>query len=194
MTNKEVIKKQVELLRNGYNIGVYPNVVEKLCNECDSENLKFTIVNRLGYEQINLNHLGIKKPFHRASLIGFNTKDFPEWFIVDPTYGQFFESTKFKNYMFKYYQEFTTILLKDGFIENNISNILAYINGFIYSRAFTKSINEEEVYNNLQELLLSNSIVTKELYIHQKTLPELMKDKNKPINKKVKIKNYFSKQ
>lgn len=95
--------------------------------------------------------------------------------------------------MFKYYQEFTTILLKDGFIENNISNILAYINGFIYSRAFTKSINEEEVYNNLQELLLSNSIVTKELYIHQKTLPELMKDKNKPINKKVKIKNYFSK-
>ena len=194
MTNKEVIKKQVELLRNGYNIGVYPNVVEKLCNECDSENLKFTIVNRLGYEQINLNHLGIKEPFHRASLIGFNTKDFPEWFIVDPTYGQFFESTKFKNYMFKYYQEFTTILLKDGFIENNISNILAYINGFIYSRAFTKSINEEEVYNNLQELLLSNSIVTKELYIHQKTLPELMKDKNKPINKKVKIKNYFSKQ
>lgn len=193
MTNKEVIKKQVELLRNGYNIGVYPNVVEKLCNECDSENLKFTIVNRLGYEQINLNHLGIKEPFHRASLIGFNTKDFPEWFIVDPTYGQFFESTKFKNYMFKYYQEFTTILLKDGFIENNISNILAYINGFIYGRAFTKSINEEEVYNNLQELLLSNSIVTKELYIHQKTLPELMKDKNKPINKKVKIKNYFSK-
>lgn len=193
MTNKEVIKKQVELLRNGYNIDVYPNVVEKLCNECDSENLKFTIVNRLGYEQINLNHLGIKEPFHRASLIGFNTKDFPEWFIVDPTYGQFFESIKFKNYMFKYYQKFATILLKDGFIENNISNILAYINGFIYSRAFTKSINEEEVYNNLQELLLSNSIVTKELYIHQKTLPELMKDKNKQINKKVKIKNYFSK-
>lgn len=193
MTNKEVIKKQVELLRNGYNIGVYPNVVEKLCNECDSENLKFTIVNRLGYEQINLNHLGIKEPFHRASLIGFNTKDFPEWFIVDPTYGQFFESVKFKNYMFKYYQEFTTILLKDGFIENNISNILAYINGFIYSRAFTRNINKEEVYNNLQELLLSNNIVTKEMYTHQKTLPELMKEKNKLINKKVKINNYFSK-
>ena len=138
MTNKEVIKKQVELLRNGYNIGVYPNVVEKLCNECDSENLKFTIVNRLGYEQINLNHLGIKEPFHRASLIGLNTTNGAKWFIVDPTYGQFYSNTAFYNYMIDNYEDFSNKILNQGYIECTPYNFTSYLNGFIFSGAFNE--------------------------------------------------------
>ena len=38
-------------------------------------------------------------PFHRSSLIGFNTTNGAKWFIVDPTYGQFYSNTAFYNYM-----------------------------------------------------------------------------------------------
>ena len=38
---------------------------------------------------------GINNPFHRASLIGFNSEEGPKWFLVDPTYGQFFKKKKF---------------------------------------------------------------------------------------------------
>ena len=45
MTNEESIRKQVDLLRKGYSIGIYPYHIPLLCNECDEENLKFTIIN-----------------------------------------------------------------------------------------------------------------------------------------------------
>jgi len=169
MTNKEIIKKQVELLRKGYNIGIYPNEIEKLCTECDLENDKFTLINNIpGYASINLLNFGIKEPYHRASLIGFNTVNGPEWFLVDPTYGQFFENETFKNYMIENHEDFSINLLKEGFIECTLSNIVAYFNGFVFSNAFTTDININEVYDKLENFLITNKIVNKDI-IEQST-------------------------
>ena len=120
MTNEEAIKKQVALLRKGYSIGIYPDYVPLMCNECALENDKFAYRNNLGFEEISLTRLGITEPFHRASLIGFNTPNGPEWFIVDPTYGQFFENKKFRNYMFDNYKDFSlndTLVIKAKLIK-----------------------------------------------------------------------------
>ena len=117
MNNEDIIKKYIKLLRNKYDMGLYPRYVERYCNECDLENFLFADKNNLGYEQIHFYNLGFKEPFHRASLIGFNTKNGPEWFIIDPTYGQFFENKYFKNYMFKYHNNFSISILKHGYIK-----------------------------------------------------------------------------
>ena len=169
MIKDKAIEKQVKLLREGYSIGIYPEYVPMLCNECDRENLKFTIVNNLGYDQISLTRLGIPKPFHLASLIGFNTYNRPEWFLVDPTYGQFFENKTFKNYMFDNYEEFTTTLLKQGYIECSKENIQAYFSGFIYSKAFEKNIDVLKVYENIQNLFLENNIIHEQIYTQSKS-------------------------
>lgn len=174
MDSKDAISKQVELLRNGYNILKYPNCVERMCVECDLENMKFADRNELGYANINFEHLGIPEPFHRASIIGFPTNKGPIWYLVDPTYGQFFENEKFKNYMFKNHKDFSDELLDKGFIECNLSNILNYINGFIFSNAFTSNINVEEVYNNIENLLVSNKIINNDLNNLHKRLIELL--------------------
>ena len=110
----EVIRKQVDLLRNGYNIKIYPLEVEKLCNECDAENFKFAILNELGYKQIRVDTLVPNAPFHRASLIGFNVPKGSKWFIVDPTYGQFYSNKEFRDYMFIDYNDFSCRLLFSG--------------------------------------------------------------------------------
>lgn len=191
MTNEEAIKKQVELLRNGYSIGIYPDHIPLLCNECDQENHKFTIKNNLAYEQISLTRLGIPEPFHRASLIGFNTPSGPEWFIVDPTYGQFFENDRFRDYMFNNYNEFSLELLKNGYVKCTLSNMLKYINGFIYSNAYTTNIDSDLVYKKVEELLFSNVIVNKEIQETEKRLLNLLMFRAKAIkgvNKANKIK------
>ena len=84
----EVLRKQVDLLGNGYNIKIYPLEVEKLCNECDAENFKFAILNELGYKQIRVDTLVSNAPFHRASLIDFNVPKGSKWFIVDPRFTE----------------------------------------------------------------------------------------------------------
>ena len=174
ISNEEAIKRQVSLLREGYSIGVYPEYVPLMCNECDSENMKFAYVNDLGYEQISLVRLGIPEPFHRASLVGFNTDNGPEWFIVDPTYGQFFENEKFKEYMFGNYEEFSNKLLNQGYIECTLPNMLSYINGFALSDAYCSDIDVDEVYQKVEELLLSNVIVNREIHETEERLVELL--------------------
>lgn len=174
MTNEESIRKQVDLLRKGYSIGIYPYHIPLLCNECDEENLKFTIINNLGYEQINLVNLGIPEPFHRASLIGFNTQNEPEWFIVDPTYGQFFENDTFRNYMFNNHKDFSLKLLKKGYIKCTLTNMMYYINGFVFSNAFKNDIDKNLVYKKVEKLLLSNVIVDKEIYENKIKLLKLL--------------------
>ena len=181
MTNEEVIKKQVDLLRKGYSIGIYPDYVPLVCNECALENDKFTYKNNLGFEEISLTRLGIPEPFHRASLIGFNTSNGPEWFIVDPTYGQFFENEKFRNYMFDNYKDFSLKLLKQGYIECTLSNMLYYINGFVFSNAYRNDIDSDLVYGKVEELLFSNVIVNKEVYQTKKKLVDLLKLRAKII-------------
>lgn len=171
MSNEEAIKKQILLLRDGYSIGVYPEEIQTLCNECAREILKFTIINNLGYEQISLTRLGIQEPFHIASLIGFNNKHGAEWFLVDPTYGQFFTNNNFKKYMLDNYKAFSLKLLQQGYIKCTLSNIKAYINGFIYSNAYQQNIDIKEVYNNLYNLFISNDI------IKEKTTSKLRKMK-----------------
>lgn len=175
MLHEKAIKKQVLLLRQFYNINLYPNFVDRKCIECDRENLKLAILNHLGYEQISLSNLGIPNPYHRASLIGFNTSGGPKWFIVDPTYGQFFENKLFKNYMFKNYKEFSFKLLNQGYIECTLSNIKSYIDGFIYSNAFTNNIDENLVYQKIEELLQSNNIVNKEIKDLQNKFVKVLK-------------------
>lgn len=156
MTNEEAIQKQVELLRGGYNIGIYPNIVEKLCNECDSENLKFSIINNLGYEQIRVDLLVPNAPFHRASLIGFYTKKQTEWFIVDPTYGQFFENKIYASYMFNNYMDFSIELLKQGYIKATPTTFTSYLKGFVKSGAFNTIVDDEEILNNVNKSLWKN--------------------------------------
>lgn len=163
MTNEQAIEKQVTLLREGYSIGIYPRDVPLMCNECAQENHKFACINNLGYEEISLTRLGISEPFHRSSLIGFNTKNGPQWFIVDPTYGQFFSNTKFRNYMFDNHKDFSLKLLKQGYIECTLLNMMSYINGFVFSNAFTNDIDSDLVYQKVEELLFSNIIVNKEI-------------------------------
>lgn len=166
MNNKQVIKKQIELLRSGYHIGIYPEYIPLLCNECDLENFKFACVNNIGYNQINLEKLGINKPFHKASLLGFNTENASEWFLLDPTYGQFFKNEVFKNYMINNYKDFSLELLNQGFIECNMENIKCYFNGFIYSNAFTNNIDYDLVNENITTLFYSNNIIKKRINRH----------------------------
>ena len=142
----KVIKTQVDLLRKGYNIKIFPEEVEKLCNECDKENFKFAIVNNLGYEQIRVHDLIPGAPFHRSSLIGFNTTNGAKWFIVDPTYGQFYSNTAFYNY-----------------IECTPYNFTSYLNGFIFSGAFNEI-------TKVDHILIAKKVeedIGKDLYIKE---------------------------
>ena len=157
MTPQEALEKLVYLIREYYHIDKYPNVVDKLCNECDIETFRFAMQNNLGYEQIHLTKLGLNEPFHRASLLGFNTDDNFVWYLIDPTYGQFFEDKEFKTYMFKTNPIFCNALLNDGFIKLSIENLLCYINGFIH--CYNKEINPNTIYENLYNLLKSTNII-----------------------------------
>lgn len=185
---EEIVKCFVEELRKRYTIGTYDlknktGIVEKMCNECDRETWRFCGKRNYGYESIWLNNLGIQCPFHRASLVGFNTQNGPKWYLVDPTYGQFFEEEKFRDYIEQNYEKFSDELLKKGYIECTILNMLSYINGFIYSNAFIKGVNAEEVYDKLESLLLSNNIVNKDLTNTEKRLVELLKLKQELLAK-----------
>jgi len=161
MDCENALDKQISLLREYYQIGIFPNSVKCLCNECDGEMLKFTILNNLGYEQIHFNNLGIDEPFHRASLVGFNTDNGPRWFIVDPTYGQFFSNKKFCSYVERNCLEFGSKLLKNGYIECNLSNIFYYFSSFIYSGAYSRGVDEYLVFDNINKLLIGQKIIKK---------------------------------
>lgn len=155
MNNNSAINTQVSLLRKYYNISTYPDCVECFSHECDLENYMFSLRNNLYYEQILLSKLGIDNPFHRASLIGFNAEYGVQWFLVDPTYGQFFKNEKFANYMFSNYKDFTLELLNNGYVECTVENIYSYIHGFMFSKAFSDKIDTKIVYNNLYNILLN---------------------------------------
>lgn len=43
MTNEETIKKQVALLHKGYSMGIYPNYVPLVCNECTLKNVEIIL-------------------------------------------------------------------------------------------------------------------------------------------------------
>jgi len=161
VNSEEAIAKQVEMLRKGYGINKYPKEVEKLCNECDEENFKFTIKNDLGYQQINLSHLGIPEPFHRASIVGFPNDGNPIWYIVDPVYGQFFDNDIFKEYMFNNHKAFTLELLDKGYVRCTLENIFCYMDGFMNSNAYTNDIDKDKVYENVDKLLSQYNIVNK---------------------------------
>ena len=181
-TGEAVVKKQVALLRKGYGIGIYPDVVPLVCNECDCENLKFSYVNEIGYEQISLTRLGIPEPFHRASILGFNSPNGPEWFIVDPTYGQFFENVMFRDYMSNNYRDFSNTLLKHGYVRCTMDNVKSYFDGFIYSRAFCKNVDGDKVYDKVGDLLVGSRIVQPEDFdeaMRQRDLEEMSRDTSK---------------
>ena len=136
-----IISCFVEELRKRYDIGKYDlkqelGIVEKKCNECDIETFLFCGKLGLEYEQIKLDNIGIEVPFHRASLVGFSCLEGFKWYLVDPTYGQFFENKRFRDYMKNNYGLFSLELLDNGYIECNLVKMLAYINGFIYSNAY----------------------------------------------------------
>ena len=152
------LDKYIYDLRTHYNINIYPDLVDYKCNECDIENFKLAYYNNLKYEQIRLDLLGINAPYHRASLLGFNLESNIIWFIVDITYGQFFQDKQFEKYMFENYKDFTIDLLQKGYTLFTEENIISYINGFIFANPFLKP-NCKNVYDKLNDLLSKNNII-----------------------------------
>jgi hypothetical protein len=187
MDNNSAIKKQVSLLRKYYNISTYPDSVGCFCHECDLENYIFSLRNNLYYEQILLSKLGIDNPFHRASILGFSADYGIQWFLVDPTYGQFFQNEKFANYMFSNYKEFSLELLNNGFVECTLENIYSYMHGFMFSKAFSDNIDTKIVYNNLYNILLNMKEINDYEVKRELELKEMQTKKRKGLfNKKKK--------
>ena len=54
MTFEDAIKKQVEILRQFYKINIYPQEVNRMCIECNIENMKFADINNQPNTKINL--------------------------------------------------------------------------------------------------------------------------------------------
>lgn len=177
---RKIIECFIEDLKKFYDIGKYDiekeiGIVEKMCNECDEETWRFCGKYNYVYEQFRLDLIGINWPFHRASLVGFQTENYPKWYLLDPTYGQFFENEKFRNYMKSHYKEFSKELLEKGYIECNLTNMFSYINGFIYSNAYIEEVNAKVVYEKLEVFLLSNYIVNKDLKSTEMKLIKILK-------------------
>lgn len=149
MDPKHIIEKQIRLLRDKFQIEVYPNYIERVCAECDRINMFTADTNNIVYEQINLRYLGITDDnfYHISSLWGFNTYNGPIWYLIDPTYGQFFENNEFSNYMFTNYKDFCSKLLNDGYIEFNIQNLKYYLDGFIYAC----NLDKNDIYVKAEE-------------------------------------------
>lgn len=158
--NKELkLRAFISILRSKYNIPTFPDDVPGLCNECDFESMKFADLYDYGYEQIKLSIFGINHPFHRASLIGYNSENGPRWFLVDPTYGQFFKKKKFLDYMAFYHTEFSIELLEQGYIECTLENMLIYVDGFVNSGAYTKKLDKTMVNQKVKDFLIDNNII-----------------------------------
>lgn len=153
------LKAYISILRSKYNIPIFPEDVPCLCNECDLENMRFADLYDYGYEHIRLSIFGINHPFHRASLIGFNTDKEQKWFLVDPTYGQFFKKNKFAEYMSYYHTGFSIELLEEGYIECTLENMLAYVDGFVNSGAYTKKLNNDMVTQKVKDFLIEKKII-----------------------------------
>ena len=181
MDNNSAVKKQVDLLKEYYKIDIYPDFVNCLCGECDLENYMFSLRNGLYYEQIMLSNLGIVNPMHRASLLGFPSDNGIQWFLVDPTYGQFFRNENFANYMFSNHKKFCDELLNNGYIEYNLENIYTYIHGFMFSNAFSSEIDTKLVYNKLYEILLNMKELNDYEYSRK---PEIKKKRKCLFNRK----------
>lgn len=160
MREEQILKSYITAIRKKYNIKVFPGDVPCVCNECDLENMRFADMNDFGYVHIKLSSFGINEPFHRSSLIGFNTNMGPKWFLVDPTYGQFFKNKKFINYMSYNHAEFSATLLEQGYIECNLESMISYIDGFANSNAFIKPLNNQLVYQRVYDFLLDNNIIS----------------------------------
>ena len=159
MDKEMKLKAHISILKSKYNIPTFPEDIPCLCNECDIENMRFADLYDYGYVHIKLSMLGINHPFHRASIIGFNSEEGPKWFLVDPTYGQFFKKNKFADYMSFYQTSFSIELLENGYIECNLDNMLSYVDGFINSGAYTKKLNEEIVIQKVKDFLIENNII-----------------------------------
>ena len=166
MTNKELIEKQVKYLREIFDIkkidlnNIKQYETPRVCFECVRKNNYFVEKEEIpGHEVLNINSIEIIEPLHYVSFIGFNTKKGPEWYIIDPTYSQFFENKIFKNYMLNHHKDFSIKLLEQGYIEVTLSNILSYINSFTLSNAYTNEIDIEKVYLNLKIFLETRKIL-----------------------------------
>ena len=184
MNTEEIIVNHVEDQRRRFQLGKYPDIVEKKCNECVIDSFVFASVPGMWHEEINTQRLGISEPFHRASLIEFYNNGNPIWYLVDPTYGQFFVFVIFKNYMFENYNDFSVELLNKGYVPCNFENMLCYINGFVLSGAYAKDINKDEVYKNLEQLLLSIYGSDREIMDTKKRLIELLKLRQQLLEQK----------
>lgn len=159
MREEQKLRQHIADMRKKYYISVFPGDVPCVCNECDWENMRFADLNDFGYDQILLSSFGINEPFHKASIIGYNTNTGPKWFIVDQTYGQFFKNKKFINYMAYNHAEFSNTLLEQGYIECNLENMISYIDGFASSNAFIKPLNTDLVYQRVYDFLLKNNVI-----------------------------------
>lgn len=155
-----MLKLHIEELRQKFRISSSFNDVPTVCNECDLLNMIFADLNGFGYVQIRLDHLGISSPYHKASLVGYNSETGPKWFLVDITYGQFFKNKKFNDYMYSRYSNFSDKLLSQGYIDFTIENMISYVDGFANSRAFTKVPNKETVLQIVHNFLLDNNIIS----------------------------------
>lgn len=160
MDKEAMIKSHVDLVRSKYKIPSFPEEIPCLCSECDLENMRFADLYDYGYVHFKLSMFGINYPFHRASIIGFNSSNGPKWFLVDPTYGQFFKKEKFESYMAYYNTDFSIELLEQGYIECTLDNMLAYVDGFVNSGAYTKKLDEDIIHLKVKDFLIENKILS----------------------------------
>ena len=102
-----------------------------------------------------------------TNLLGFNSENGPEWFIVDPTYGQFFENSKFRRFMEGHYPEFSETLLSQGYVRCNSDNVKAYMDGFVYSNAFCSNVDSHLVYKKVGKLLKESGILKSNVNVEE---------------------------
>lgn len=161
MKIENIIKELVKKEREKYDIGIYPRYIPKVCNECDRYNMMFADTNGFRHEQINTKKFGIDDDdlFHVSSLLGCNTENGPMWYLIDPTYGQFYEDDNFKEYMFNNHYLFSNNLLTNGYIEFDIETLFHYIDGFIS----VYNLDRELIYRKTDEYFKNIRLFNKDI-------------------------------
>lgn len=114
--------------------------VQKLCNECEEALRALAFQKDYLYSRIDTSKVGIKSDdlFHLAGIIKVDDT----WYIVDPTYGQFYLDISFKEYMSKHHPELNSLLTK-GYIPYSIDILRSYFDGF--ASVYGEEIDFEKV-------------------------------------------------
>lgn len=149
MISEDIIKDLIKNLRYVHQINTYPKKVGGYCHQCVRDCFGFADYYQYYFQEIIFDNMGLDIN-HRISVLGLPIdSDTIEWYIIDPTYAQFFNKRKFKGYMEKYYPDLTEELTQNGYLKYTSGNLLAVFDGFINSGSFKQAEDIEQVYVNI---------------------------------------------